>query len=458
VSNRQSAKSLRLALVFERFLPGQFGIAFLITLLVMLLVWGKNGGDSGAFATTLVQWQRGFWDSNLMVFTLQMALILIFGYGIAISPGVFGLLDRLARIPANGVEGAVITGLISMILAWLNWGLGLVAGAIYARMVAYALGREGKPFNYPLIGAAGYSGMMIWHSGLSGSATLKVAEEGHLKALIGERQQVPDVLPVSDTIFSFSNVMLSVVVLLVVLVLLRILAKISPSGDKPYEVSPMETIKIPDKSMAVGAEILEFRKWPALVMGFLLLVYLMLQSGSLSLDFFTPNVVITLLLAVGLLIYGSLRAYMLAIDRSVQSASGVLLLFPFYFGIIGMLRYSGLTSDITHWIVAQSGQSTFPMVVFVSSALVNLLIPSGGGQWAVQCPILVEASLKLGVPLEKVVLAFAYGDQLTNMLQPFWAIPLLYITRLKAAELIGYTSVIMLSGLIVFSLGILLSL
>jgi short-chain fatty acids transporter len=251
--------------------------------------------------------------------------------------------------------------------------------------------------------------------------------------------------------------MLSVVVLLVVLVLLRILAKISPSGDKPYEVSPMETIKIPDKSMAVGAEILEFRKWPALVMGFLLLVYLMLQSGSLSLDFFTPNVVITLLLAVGLLIYGSLRAYMLAIDRSVQSASGVLLLFPFYFGIIGMLRYSGLTSDITHWIVAQSGQSTFPMVVFVSSALVNLLIPSGGGQWAVQGPILVEASLKLGVPLEKVVLAFAYGDQLTNMLQPFWAIPLLYITRLKAAELIGYTSVIMLSGLIVFSLGILLS-
>lgn len=422
----------------------------------MVLAWVKNGGNAEAFAVTLEQWQRGFWDGHLMIFTLQMAMILIFGYAIAISPGVYDLLDRLAGWPANGIQGVVITGMISMILAWLNWGLGLVAGAIFARMVACALKRSGKSFNYPLIGAAGYSGMMIWHSGLSGSATLKVAEQGHLKSLAGELVQVPDALPVSVTIFNLSNLLLSLIVFLTVLVLLGILAKKNFSGAAIGEVASMEKMNMPDRSMAVGAEILEFRRWPALVTGVLLLVYLMLQFKGFSLDFFTPNVVITILLAIGLLIYGSLRSYMLAIDRSVQSASGVLLLFPFYFGIIGMLRYSGLTSDITQWVVSQADQTTFPLMVFLSSSVVNLLIPSGGGQWAVQGPILVEASLRLGVPLERAVLAFAYGDQLTNMLQPFWAIPLLYITRLRAAQLIGYTTILMIGGLVIYSLGILL--
>ena len=83
-------------------------------------------------------------------------------------------------------------------------------------------------------------------------------------------------------------------------------------------------------------------------------------------------------------------------------------------------------------------------------------MPSGGGQWAIQGPIIIEAANNLGVSISKSVMALAYGDQLTNMLQPFWALPLLAITELKAKEILPYTLILMISGGVIFITGLLI--
>jgi short-chain fatty acids transporter len=81
---------------------------------------------------------------------------------------------------------------------------------------------------------------------------------------------------------------------------------------------------------------------------------------------------------------------------------------------------------------------------------VNILVPSGGGQWAVQGPVIIDAAINLGVPIQKVIMALAYGDQLTNMLQPFWALPLLAITGLKAKDILPFSLIVMVVGGLIF--------
>lgn len=441
----------------HRLIPGQFGIAFIITVGAMTAAFFKNGPNLNGLFATLEQWQRGFWDGPLMIFTLQMLLILVFGYSIAISPKVCVFLKVMAEWPASGRTAALLASAISILTSWLNWGLGLVAGAVYVRLLGHSLQRRKIPFNYPLLGAAGYSGMMIWHGGLSGSAPLKAAESGHLRTLVSSELQIPDAIDVGATLFSGVNIFITFTCAVAVIATVFLIHSRSSTFSYPDEIPAITPEAGPRADLASGAEILEFKRWPAYLISILIFGFLInkvLQEKNLG--FFTPNIVISILLAAGLWLHGSLRAYMLSIDRAIQSASGVVLLFPFYFGIIGLLRYSGVSSDITGWFVTMADQSSFPIVVFISSAVLNLLIPSGGGQWAVQGPIILESGIRLGIPLENVLLSFAYGDQLTNMLQPFWAIPLLYITRIRASELIGYTFFIFLTGFLIFGLGIFL--
>ncbi|MCB0483225.1 MAG: TIGR00366 family protein, partial [Flavobacteriales bacterium] len=157
-----------------------------------------------------------------------------------------------------------------------------------------------------------------------------------------------------------------------------------------------------------------------------------------------------------LLAHRHFEAFVGAIAQAIGGISGILIQFPLYFGIMGMLKGSGLIVLMSQAMGAWASDQTFAMITFFSSAFVNILVPSGGGQWAIQGPILVEAAMTQGLPLNKILLAFAYGDQLTNMLQPFWALPLLGITGLKAREILPWCLVLFACGLVVFVAGILL--
>ena len=142
-------------------------------------------------------------------------------------------------------------------------------------------------------------------------------------------------------------------------------------------------------------------------------------------------------------------------DDAIKGSSGILIQFPLNFGILALMQSGGLINLISDWFITISNAQTLPLYTFLSAGLVNLFVPSGGGQWAIQGPILLDAATKLGVPLPKIILAMAYGDQLTNMMQPFWALPLLSITGLKAKDILPYTLILMLIGMLVF-VGVLL--
>ena len=151
----------------------------------------------------------------------------------------------------------------------------------------------------------------------------------------------------------------------------------------------------------------------------------------------------------------SFFSFLKAIDNAISGASGILIQFPLYFGIMGIMNHSGLVQIMSDFFVNISNETTFPIFTFISAAIVNVFVPSGGGQWAVQGPIIVEAATQLGVSIPKSVMALAYGDQLTNMLQPFWALPLLGITGLKAKEILPYTLILLLAGVVIFIVGLL---
>ena len=140
----------------------------------------------------------------------------------------------------------------------------------------------------------------------------------------------------------------------------------------------------------------------------------------------------------------------MAINDAIGGASGILIQFPLYFGIMGIMNSSGLVQVFSDFFVSISNEVTFPVYTFFSAGIVNVFVPSGGGQWGVQGPIIVQAAMDLGVSLPKSIMALAYGDQLTNMLQPFWALPLLGITGLKARAILPYTVALMCVGAVIF--------
>jgi len=220
----------RLANAFKSLLPGPFSIALLLTLVVVLAsVFRMLQVDSlpEALLTTADFWQRGLFNPPMLAFTVQMMLMLVLGHALALSPPIERFLNHMAGLTCrNSVTAAFWVSLLTIVVAWYNWGLGLVFGAIYARKCAEYAGSRGIAINYPLIGAAGYSGLMIWHGGLSGSSLAKAAEKGHLQSLFPEMaSSLPESLDYSQTVFSTMNLSVSLALLLSIPLFMAFLAK-----------------------------------------------------------------------------------------------------------------------------------------------------------------------------------------------------------------------------------------
>ena len=209
-----------------------------------------------------------------------------------------------------------------------------------------------------------------------------------------------------------------------------------------------------------GKKKLDASVWFSRGIGILLLsyaVYLAMSSFSrIGSGFITPNFINFFLLGLGLFLHANINGFLYAIDQAIRGAAGILIQFPLYFGIMGLMIGSGLMLVFSGFFVEISTQTTFPVYSFISAGIVNVFVPSGGGQWGVQGPIIIQSAIELGVSLPKSIMALAYGDQLTNMLQPFWALPLLGITGLKAKSILPYTLAMMLVGGTIFLIALLI--
>jgi len=433
-------------------LPSPFSIAVLLTLVtfILALIFTQRPENAGSAYPLIVleYWETGFWE--LLQFTMQMALILILGHTLALTPFFNRIISIFTKYCNNTASAALWVSLLTIAVSFINWGLCLVFGAIFARKVAEKAMANGWKLNYPLIGAAGYSGMMCWHGGFSGSAPLTVAGADHF--LVDQVGQIG----IEQTLFSSMNLVTSLLLLVVIPSVFYMLGKRNKGQEinhLNYNDERVDKTTEPAHSLT-RAERIDHSMLAAIVLGgvicFIALRKIITTPTGAGLDFINLNFINFFLFGLAILLHGSFAKFLSAIQEAVGGAAGIIIQFPLYAGIMGIMKYSGLAAGVSYAFVDISNEFTLPIYTFLSGGLVNIFVPSGGGQWAIQGPIVIEAAQTLNVPVPKVVMALAYGDQLTNMLQPFWALPLLGITKLKAKDILPYSGIVLLVGLIIF--------
>jgi short-chain fatty acids transporter len=427
----------RLSEVAERWAPDPFVLAIVLT--VFVLVMGVMTGSavetlpiSDRLSLIADGWYAELWSGGLMKFAMQMCLVLITGHGLAMTSAVQSLIQRVAGSVKSAPTAVLVVALVACLASLVQWGLGAIAGAFMAREVGRAFKAAGRPIHYPLLGAAGYAGFLVWHGGFSGSAPLKVAEPGHfLEASIG-------VIPISQTLLSPLNLAVTGTLIVLIPLTFFFMMPRDPALMKPYpgEVFPSD----PRPETASTASSRALNLVAAFLAGAFLVHYFMrLGVGGWNLD--SINLVF---LSLGIALHRSPAAYMESVVDGVRGCAGIIIQFPIYFGILGILKSSGLIIDVSQLFLSVATPNTYLVLTFFSAGIVNFFVPSGGGQWAVQGPVMMQGVGALAITPAKVVMALAYGDAWTNMLQPFWALPLLGIMGLQAREIMGYTSLVLL--------------
>ena len=434
-----------------RCVPDPFVLALGLTVLTALLamVFVMSGQDQKPTEFTEVLgawWNGGIWI--FLKFGMQMCLILVTGFALASSKPIRWCIERIASIPRDTASAAALIALVAMGAGLINWGLGLIVGALLASTCAEFLGRRGVRVHYPLICAAGYTGMLTWHGGLSGSAPLKMTKMEEIAGILPAEVIATlgvEPVPLQATIFSNLNLFVTIGMLVLVPLTLFLLAPARESEirtatdlDIRRNEDEDENKDIPDRD-GIVAMVLNGIVACGLLVG--MVVYL-LQSGGLGR--LGPNEVNATMLGLGMLFHGSPRRYLHAVEKSARGCAGIILQFPFYAGIMALLSASGLALWLAETTSQNATVTSLPIMTFLSAGVVNFFVPSGGGQWGIQGPIALEAGASVGVPASKMIMSVAYGDELTNMLQPFWAIPLLAITGIKAREIVGYTALVMI--------------
>ena len=435
-------------MVMQKFLPDAYIFAVILTIIVFVasMIFTKQG-----FIGLVGHWGKGVW--SLLAFSMQMVLVLVTGHVLALSPPFKKLLDHLSNIPKTPAQGIALVSIISYTACILNWGFGLIIGAIYAKEIA----RKVKGIDYRLLIASAYSGFVLWHAGFSGSVPLVIAG-GDLSATGGSLTQA---VPVSQTLFSSYNIFI-VVGMWILLPIINVLMHpkheedvfvIDPNIIKE-DVGVKKISKEEFKNMT-PAEKLEngcFVNYILALLGFAYIIYYFASSGKFDLNL---NIVNLIFLMLGVLLHRTPRSLIDAFGEAAKGASGIILQFPLYAGIMGMM--TGVNADglslahvISNFFVHVSTVKTFPLFTFLSAGIVNLFVPSGGGQWVVQGPIMMPAGLEIGVDPAKTAMCIAYGDSWTNMVQPFWALPALGLAKLGARDIMGYTLIVLIvSGLVI---------
>ena len=439
----------------QRWLPEPFIFAIILTLVAAALAMPICHQTP---LEVIDHWGGGVW--NLLAFAMQMALVLVCGSTLAAAPVVKRGISLLAAIPKTPIAAiALVTG-VSALACWLNWGFGLIVGVVFAKEIA----RKMPAIDYRLLIASAYSGFVVWHAGLSGSIPLTMATPGEAltKATNGV---LTEPIPISQTILDPHNIAIVLVVMVAIVVTNSLMypkkdvVTVDPAlleEDAPVTPKPQQDALTPAQRM----EHSRLLSWIVAGIGFAyLIIHLGWGGGSFDL-----GSVIMLFLFLGVLLHGTPLAYVKAFTNASKGAAGIILQFPFYAGIMGIITGVGASgisfgTVLSNACISISNATTYPLLTFLCAAVLNMFVPSGGGHWAIQAPIMFAAGADLGVDPGLTGTAIAWGDAWTNLIQPFWAIPALAIAKLDAKDIMGFclidllvTGVVICSGLLVWAM------
>jgi len=415
----------------QKYLPDAFLFAVILTIIVFVLGMGMTSQSPMAM---IQHWGNGFWA--LLSFSMQMALVIVTGFVLADTKIVKNLLDKLAGIPKTPGAAIYMISVVSLIAMFINWGFGLVIGPLFAKRLA----RRVKGVDYRLLIATGYASICNWHGGISGSVPLKMASGG-LEAETGGA--LLNAIPTSQTIFSHWNLIIQLVILIVIPLVNRAM---HPDPEHTVVIDPKlledEIAPAKSKSDMTPAEKVESSFILSWIIGAGGFAYIIWHFATKGFDL-NLNIVNFIFLFSAIILHGNPRDFLDSINRAARGVGGVILQFPFYAGIMGMMigkNAEGVSVAIimSNTFVAISTPTTFPLFTYLSAGIVNFFVPSGGGQWAVQAPIMMPAGASLGVDPAVTGMAIAWGDAWTNLIQPFWALPALAIAGLGARDIMGY--------------------
>lgn len=440
----------------QRWLPEPFIFAILLTFVAAVIAMPVCHQTP---IEVIEHWGGGVW--NLLAFAMQMALVLVCGSTLAAAPSIKQGIDALARIPKSPAAAIALVTIVSALCCWLNWGFGLIVGVIFAKAIA----RHLSGVDYRLLIASAYSGFVVWHAGLSGSIPLTMATPGDALST-ATNGALTSPVPVSQTILDPHNIVIVVLVIVAITVANTLMhpkkdaVTVDPAllEEGTEDIGNLKDTK--DFTPAQRMEHSPLLSWMiALLLASYLVVKLVFRGGSLDL-----GIVIMIFLSLGLMLHGSPLAYVRAFGKAATGASGIILQFPFYAGIMGIITGVGASGICMGTVIADacikiSNPTTYPLLTFLCAALLNMFVPSGGGHWAIQAPIMFTAGADLGVDAGLTGTAIAWGDAWTNLIQPFWALPALAIAKLSARDIMGYclvdlliTGVIICGGLIIWAI------
>ena len=431
----------------ERWVPDAFIFALLATLVVVVAGFAFT---PSSLPQVIDAWGKGFWE--LIPFTLQMSLIIITGYVLATSRPVGTIIRRLASWPTTPRNAVALVTFFAMASSWFNWGFSLIFSAVLAREVA----RRVSGVDYRALAAASFLGLgSIWAQGLSGSAALQMASPGALQTQIREIVARGGLVPgglisFSHTIFLWQSLIAVLVEIAVVTTLMWLVTPPAGRGRTAQDLgitlgeseisAPVPVTKPTPGQWLEHSPILN---WFIVLIGGTYLVRYFMQAGEL-LGAINLNIVNLSFLLLGFLLHKTPARLMHAVQGATPAVWGVILQFPFYAGIAGIITSTHLSQQIAHAFVSLSNARSFPAIVATYSAALGVFVPSGGSKWVVEAPYVMAAAHELKVHLGWVVVSYDLGEALANLVQPFWMLPILALFQLRARDVMGYTFVVFL--------------
>ncbi|WP_027725406.1 short-chain fatty acid transporter [Tuberibacillus calidus] len=431
--------------LMRKYLPDPFVFAIGLTLLTIILAMVVEGKG---FMSTTKAWGDGFW--NLLAFTTQMAVILAMGYVLASAPLVDKLLTKIVNKVEKPRTAIIVATLVGAIGSYLNWGFGLVIGGIMAKKLASKV----KGVHYPLIIAAAYSGFTMYGLGLSASIPVLISTPGHpLEKEMG-------VIGLSQTIFSLPMIITSVVVVVTLPILNALLhpkraediIEYDPSIEAEKEVAAASAESLLANNTIANK--LNNSRILSLLIGIVGIVYIISYFvGGRSIDL---NMINFIILFLGIILLGTPANYVAKLNDGIKTISGIILQYPFYAGIMAIMAASGLVTTISKLFVDMSNAATLPFWGIISSFVINFFAPSGGGHWVVQGPFMIDAAKELGASLSQTSMSVMLGNAWNDLVQPFWLLPALALSKLKLKDVMGYTVVSMFWVGIIYVVAVLL--
>lgn len=416
--------------IMRKYLPDPFVFAIGLTILTFILALII---EDISFLNLTTSWGDGFW--NLLAFTTQMAVILAMGYVLATAPITDRFLNKIATMVHTPKAAIIVATLVGGIGSYLNWGFGLVIGGIIAKKLALKV----KGVHYPLIIAAAYSGFTFYGLGLSASIPILISTPGHFL------EENMGLIALSETIFSLPMI-LTTIFLLITLPLFN--AMLHPKEAKNVkEIDPAlhaDTKKL--KINVLGedntfAHKINNSRILSYTIGALGIIYVVIHfANGKSLDL---NILNFMVLFLGIILLGTPAKYTEHLSDGIKTVSGIILQFPFYAGIMAIMAASGLVDTISQVFVDISTEHSLPFWGLISSFFINFFAPSGGGHWAVQGPFMIEAAKELGASLGETSMSVMLGNAWNDLVQPFWILPALALSRLKLKDIMGFLVMIM---------------